>query len=74
MKKGLLCLIVGAIAMPAISQTLVATDDLGVIRTKHQAVVMDNGNVLCFGGNDGYASSPVYYSSAEIFNAGTETW
>jgi len=74
MKKRLLLIAFVGLAMVANSQTLVTTDNLGSARTKHQAVLLNSGNVLCFGGNDGWVSALVYHASAEIYNPGTNTW
>lgn len=74
MKKNLLFTAFLGATLIANSQTLVTTDNLASERTKHQAVLLNSGNVLCFGGNNGWAMSLVYYTSAEIYNTGTNTW
>lgn len=74
MKKRLLLIAFVGLALGANSQTLVTADNLGSERTKHQAVLLNSGNVLCFGGNNGWGMSLVYYTSAEIYNTGTNTW
>ena len=74
MKKVLLSGFAFALTVSLQAQSLVTTDNLNVVREKHQTVLMDNGNVLAFGGDDGYTSSLVYYTSAEIYNTTTNSW
>ncbi len=54
--------------------TISPAASLNNIRWSHQSQLLANGNVIVFGGDNGYASSPWYYRSAEIYNPTLNTW
>jgi len=46
------------------------TDSMNVARSNHEGVVLNNGEVLVAGGNDGYTDM----ASCEIYDTTTQTW
>ena len=57
------------------AQTISTTGSLNQIRWKHQSRVLDNGNVLTFGGSDAIApGTSVAYNTSELYNSTTGTW
>ena len=55
------------------AQTINPTGNLNTARWKHESVLLNNGKVLVFGGNDG-AISPTAYNSAELYNPSGGAW
>ncbi len=56
------------------SQTLVALDNLNFARTGHESIVLQNGKVLTFGGDNGDGLNLVVYNSCELYDPQTNTW
>ncbi|MBL4653402.1 MAG: T9SS type A sorting domain-containing protein [Flavobacteriales bacterium] len=56
------------------SQSLTFTGSLQEARWLHESVLLDNGNVLAFGGDNGDLLNLVVHSSAQIYNVSTGVW
>jgi hypothetical protein len=56
------------------AQTYLAAGSLNKIRDGHEGKLLNNGNVLVFGGYNGYGLNPYYYRSAEIYTRSTNSW
>lgn len=72
--KKILTILTLAIGSQLCAQTLSPTADLTTARWKHQAELLENGNLMVFGGDDGIFLDPEYLKSCELYNPGTETW
>lgn len=56
------------------SQTASVTGSLNTPRWGHQAQLLDNGNVLVFGGNNALLTNYKVFSSSELYNPTTKSW
>jgi len=56
------------------AQFVVPTADLIEERYDHESQVLDNGNVLVFGGSDGELFNPQSMSACEIYDITTNSW
>lgn len=71
MKKVLLPVALAAWTISMHAQLITATGSTAVARMFHSSQMLNNGKVVVFGGYNGNAQSPVFYTSAEIYNNGT---
>lgn len=71
MKKIFTLLSSALLVVSVNAQLIVATGSTAVPRMWHSSQTLANGKVVTFGGDNGNAMSPVYYSSAELYNNGS---
>lgn len=76
MKNLLLLLALGIItvAKAGLSFTYSNGADLNIQRHLHQSQKLNDGRIIVFGGHNGYAISPTYYNSSEIYDPVLNTW
>jgi len=55
-------------------QTISHTSNMSVVRTHHQATLLNDGKVLITGGEDGAFSNWTVYRSCELFDPTMNTW
>jgi len=75
MKK--LFISIGLVAIYSLSssgQLMTTTGNLNAARTDHQSQLLNNGQVLAFGGNNGDLLNIAYFNSAELYNPTVGSW